>query len=54
MCVGVMNLVITVTGDPAITDKIVKLSHNVLYAGVSFFTKCFLFSYMYSDFRNML
>ena len=32
---GVMNLVITATGDPAITDKIVKLSHNVLNAGVS-------------------
>ena len=32
---GVMNLVVTATGDPAITDKIVKLSHNVLNAGVS-------------------
>ena len=32
---GVKNLVITATGDPAITDKIVKLSHNVLNAGVS-------------------
>ena len=31
---GVMNLVVTATGDPAITDKIVKLSHNVLNAGV--------------------
>ena len=30
-----MNLVVTATGDPAITDKIVKLSHNVLNAGVS-------------------
>ena len=29
---GVKNLVITATGDPAITDKVVKLSH----AGVSF------------------
>ena len=34
-----MNLVITATGDPAITDKIVKLSHNVLNAGVSMIVK---------------